>query len=257
MSQALEANARLIGSGQYDSTAVITEAVLTANDATRYYLIDTAAINAYDSVYYFLSSCARQNQYQIQCAALLTDDSSTARATANATTISSLYVPLFGVQDFIASNHRIKRSYGYDLADSLIDAADDSTWFGFSALRGWLEFNDIKKYDPVFIHEENSSSTSQNAERFIEDRITKRTLFEAYPNPTYQRVNIALVNPLDEIQFIRIASVDGKIVYNNDRFDDSQYEYSIDLSSIPQGIYYLEVQNKSAKGDVILLSVIK
>ena len=146
------AEARLIAGGEIDTSALITKASLAADNVVRMYLADTALTHAYDSVYYFLTSLSRYNSYQAKCAALLTNPTSPVRQASLNLVLNSDHSNLFSLQEYIAAKPQIIRSYGYDQADSLIYAANDSTWFGNTSLRSWLRFNEIKEYPPVIIY---------------------------------------------------------------------------------------------------------
>lgn len=61
-----------------------------------------------------------------------------------------------------------------------------------------------------------------------------------YPNPAKDYIKIANLNGKTKV---KIFSLDGKMLYNNDYFLQS----SIDISSLKEGLYVIKVDNKTLK----------
>src|SRR5436853_541508 len=84
----------------------------------------------------------------------------------------------------------------YGQSDSLINAANDSTWFGYSALRSWLDFKYVKQYSPVIILPILNSAISSGSIRMEKTKSN----FIAYPNPSADYATLTLKNPEDQIR---------------------------------------------------------
>jgi hypothetical protein len=94
---------------------------------------------------------------------------------------------------------------------------------GFTLIRPFLEFaNENTGMDLS----DNSSQSSQN------DFIT------IYPNPSEGIVVVATSNSEEALNTIIVSDLSGKIVYNVDGIDQSQY--TLDLSKLKEGIYLVK-----------------
>ena len=64
--------------------------------------------------------------------------------------------------------------------------------------------------------------------------------FKTYPNPVLERLFIVSENT--QIENIRIYSINGKQV-----LDDSNFDNSLDVSGLSEGVYFIEIQSSEGK----------
>ena len=78
-----------------------------------------------------------------------------------------------------------------------------------------------------------------NAVGILSKRKTVNDMFQVFPNPVDKKVNIAIAKPL-KAGVITIMDLNGKRVIKQRA---TGYLNQIDVSSLPKGMYIIQVQN--------------
>ena len=78
--------------------------------------------------------------------------------------------------------------------------------------------------------------------------------FSVYPNPAHNLLNIAISNVKNEIVKIELSDILGNKVYANTEKSAIGYKSSVNMSSMPSGIYLLKVQYQN---EVKTIKVVK
>jgi hypothetical protein len=73
---------------------------------------------------------------------------------------------------------------------------------------------------------------------------TPSTKFKLYPNPVDSKLYINLNDPLAEIYYITITTIEGRVVM---MMPQPQWENGIDVSNLSSGVYILQMMDKATK----------
>ena len=107
-------------------------------------------------------------------------------------------------------------------------------------MRGWLEFNDIKKYPPIILPQNNigSDTSIQSTFKKSGDIIPLEHTVMCFPNPANNFIQV-FTQAGNNFQELCLFSIDGKLLRKVELLSASS-SIPLDITNIQTGIYVVK-----------------